>query len=65
MKVLITGAGGFVGRNLTAQLHNIKAGKARNYSLPDDLTIYEYDIDTNPELDVYKRQRLYRDGCSL
>ena len=56
MKVLITGAGGFVGRNLTAQLHNIKAGKARNYSLPDDLTIYEYDIDTNPELlDLYTK----------
>ena len=54
MKILVTGANGFVGKNLCAQLTNIKEGKARCYS---DLTIEEvfrYDIDSNPEeLDRY------------
>ena len=31
MKVLVTGAKGFVGKNLCAQLNNIKDGKARRY----------------------------------
>ena len=31
MKILVTGAKGFVGQNLCAQLKNIRDGKARNY----------------------------------
>ena len=54
MKVLVTGAKGFVGRNLCAQLNNILTGKAKCYG---DLTIeavYEYDIDsTLDQLDAY------------
>lgn len=50
MKILVTGAKGFVGKNLIAQLNNIKDGKANNYNLTNDLTVYEYDKDTNPEL---------------
>lgn len=49
MKVLVTGAKGFVGKNLCAQLNNIKEGKAKCYG---DLTIsdvYEYDIDSSHE----------------
>ncbi len=46
MKILITGAKGFVGKNLIAQLNNIKTGKAKNYNLSSDLDIVEYDIDT-------------------
>ena len=46
MKILITGAKGFVGKNLIAQLNNIKTGKAKNYNLSPDLDIVEYDIDT-------------------
>ena len=46
MKILITGAKGFVGKNLIAQLNNIKTGKAKNYNLSADLDIVEYDIDT-------------------
>lgn len=58
MKVLVTGAKGFVGRNLTSQLHNIRNGKARNYEIPgDELTVFEYDIDSDPsELDIYCKQ---------
>ena len=49
MKILITGAKGFVGKNLCAQLKNIRDGKARNYDVQVD-EIYEYDIDTDPAL---------------
>ena len=56
MKILVTGAKGFVGKNLCAQLHNIRTGKARCYG---DLTVsavYEYDLDSTPEeLDAYCR----------
>ena len=48
MKILVTGAKGFVGKNLCAQLINIKEGKARNYNVQID-EIYEYDIDSNQE----------------
>ena len=54
MKILVTGAKGFAGKNLCAQLKNIKDGKARCYG---DLVIdevFEYDIDSTPEeLDEY------------
>ena len=54
MKILVTGAKGFVGRNLCAQLRNIAEGKARWYKVESDLTVYEYDIDSTPEeLDAY------------
>ena len=55
MKILVTGAKGFVGRNLCAQLNNIKTGKAKWYKVPaDDILVYEYDIDSDPaELEVY------------
>ena len=48
MKILVTGAKGFVGKNLCAQLKNIWAGKARNYGVTID-EVWEYDIDSVPE----------------
>lgn len=58
MKILVTGAKGFVGQNLVSQLHNIQAGKARNYGIAGEaLTVFEYDVDSTPaELDDYCRQ---------
>ena len=58
MKILVTGAHGFVGRNLVSQLRNIRDGKARNYALSGEkLEIFEYDVDTDPSLlDDYCRQ---------
>lgn len=54
MKILVTGAKGFVGRNLVAQLKNIRDGKARWYPVGQDITVYEYDIDsTSQELEAY------------
>lgn len=56
MKILVTGAKGFVGKNLVAQLKNIKDGKARCYGDITISAIYEYDIDsTAEELDAYCR----------
>lgn len=49
MKILVTGAHGFVGKNLCAQLNNIKDGKARNYSVKIS-EVMEYDLDTPTEL---------------
>ena len=48
MKILVTGAKGFVGKNLCAQLNNIKDSKARNYGVQVD-AVYEYDLDSTPE----------------
>ena len=56
MKILVTGAKGFVGRNLCAQLNNIATGKAKWYSIDSNITVYEYDRDSNiEELDLYCR----------
>lgn len=49
MKVLVTGAKGFVGKNLCAQLKNIKDGKAKCYGDLVVEEVYEYDIDSTPE----------------
>lgn len=48
MKILVTGAKGFVGRNLCAQLKNVRDNKARWYEAQVD-EIYEYDIDSTAE----------------
>lgn len=54
MNILVTGAKGFVGRNLCAQLHNIAEGKAPFYGDIKIGEIYEYDIDsTMDDLDAY------------
>lgn len=49
MKILVTGAKGFVGKNLCAQLNNIKEGKIRCYQDLAIEQIYEYDIDSTQE----------------
>ena len=55
MKILVTGAKGFVGKNLCAQLNNIKEGKCVIPGLTGNLeAVYEYDIDSTVEdLDKY------------
>ncbi|MBQ3389230.1 MAG: NAD-dependent epimerase/dehydratase family protein [Thermoguttaceae bacterium] len=50
MKVLVTGANGFLGRNLCAQLDNIRQGKARHALLSSDLEVFRFDVDTDPDL---------------
>lgn len=54
MKILVTGAKGFVGKNLCAQLNTIKDGKDRRFPNLSIEEVYEYDIDSIPEeLDQY------------
>ncbi|HAM85525.1 MAG TPA: capsular biosynthesis protein [Butyricimonas sp.] len=54
MNILVTGAKGFVGKNLVAELKNIQSGKARYYGDLKIEQIFEYDIDsTSDEFDHY------------
>ncbi len=49
MNILITGANGFVGKNLVCALKNIRDGKDKTYDLDCDLNIFEYDVNSNKE----------------
>lgn len=49
MKILVTGAKGFVGKNLCAQLRNIAEGKAQCYGDMKIDALYEYDTDSSEE----------------
>ena len=50
MDILVTGARGFVGKNLCASLKNIKDNKDRTRPGLSIGEIFEYDIDTDPAL---------------
>lgn len=50
MKILVTGAHGFVGKNLCAALHNIAEGKDKSHNINSDITVFEYDLDTDKAL---------------
>ena len=55
-KILVTGAKGFVGKNLCWALKNIKDGKDRRFPDLAVSEIYEYDLDSTPdELDAWCR----------
>ncbi len=57
MKILVTGAKGFVGKNLCAVLKNIKDGKDKTRPALQIEEIFEYDIDSNPaDLETYCAQ---------
>ena len=49
MNILVTGANGFVGKNLCAQLENIATQKARWYKVGSNITVLKYDVDSTPE----------------
>ena len=54
MKILVTGAKGFVGKNLCCALYNLQVGKDRTRPNLHIDEIYEYDLDTPEEkLDEY------------
>ena len=57
MRVLVTGAKGFVGKNLCWALKNIQAGKDKTHPGLTIEAVYEYDIDNKPEeLDAWCRE---------
>lgn len=54
MNILITGAKGFVGKNLVEALGCVKYGKDKTRGIGGDIDIFEYDVDSKPEeLDEY------------
>ncbi len=54
MKILVTGAKGFVGKNLCWALKNIQAGKDKTHPGLTVEEVFEYDVDSTPaELDVW------------
>lgn len=56
MKILVTGANGFVGRNVVETLKNIKAGKDKTKTIQID-EIYTFDIDNKvEELDLITKK---------
>lgn len=57
MKILVTGAKGFVGKNLCAALRNIRDNKDRRFPDLKIEEIFEYDIDSKPEeLDAWCKE---------
>ena len=57
MKILVTGAKGFVGKNLCWALKNIQAGKDKTHPGLTIEAVYEYDLDSTPEeLDQWCRE---------
>ena len=57
MNILVTGAKGFVGKNLCAQLNNIKTGKAKCYGNLAIGEVFEYDLNsTLEELDLWCKE---------
>ncbi len=50
MKILVTGAKGFVGKNLCAALKNVQEGKDKTRGIDSNIEIFEFDIDTDKAL---------------
>ena len=54
MRILVTGAKGFVGKNLCANLRNIQEGKDKRFPELNIEEVFEYDLDSTPkQLDEY------------
>lgn len=50
MNILVTGAKGFVGKNLVCALENIRDGKDKTSPLDSDMNVFAYDVDTPADL---------------
>ena len=50
MNILITGAGGFIGKNLCMTLNGIKEGKDKSFGINPDLALLEFDVESDPAL---------------
>ena len=57
MNILVTGAKGFVGKNLCAALKNVQEGKDKTRGIDSNIEIFEFDIDTDKALlDTYCKE---------
>ena len=66
MNILVTGAAGFVGKNLCAALKNLKDGKDKTRPTLSIEEIFEYDIDSNPaDLEMYCKQGFVFERCGF
>lgn len=50
MNILVTGAQGFMGKNLIATLEAIRDGKDNSHGLTQDITVLAFDLDTDPAM---------------
>jgi UDP-2-acetamido-2,6-beta-L-arabino-hexul-4-ose reductase len=50
MNILVTGAHGFVGKNLCEALKNIAAGKDKSHNVDSNISVFEFDVDTDQSL---------------
>lgn len=50
MNILVTGAHGFVGKNLCAALKNIADGKDKSHNIDSNISVFEFDLDVDPNL---------------
>ena len=50
MNVLVTGARGFIGKNLCAALKNIADGKDKSHNIDSNISVFEFDLDVDPNL---------------
>lgn len=50
MNIIVTGAKGFIGKNLVYTLKNIQEGKDKSFGIDKDIKIFEYDTHTDLEL---------------
>ena len=54
MNILVTGSEGFIGKNLIATLRNISTGKDKSFGIDSNITVFEFDVNTeNSLLDYY------------
>lgn len=57
MKILVTGAKGFVGKNLCAALKIVQQGKDKTRGIDSNIEIFEFDVDTDKSLlDTYCKE---------
>lgn len=50
MNILVTGSKGFIAKNLISTLYNIRERREQSFQLDNDITIFEYNRDTDDEL---------------
>lgn len=57
MKILVTGSGGFIGKNLVAELNNLNEGKAKGYNLLPNIEVFQFERNSNlSDLERYCRE---------
>ena len=64
MKILITGAAGFVGKNLTVALQNVRDGKDRTHPTLTVEDLYLFDVDTDEAVLEERGEKAKEPDCT-